>query len=116
VPDIRIDARVAASMTDAQRDEWAASTPGGVFAHDAAARSLTVAAPERYTFDGECVAKAAAMGFPGLVTAAPVPGEFIFKVEGTGARPAADVVRAALAVLDGKLRGLKRALDEEADE
>ena len=32
------------------------------------------------------------------------------------ARPAADVVRSALGVLDGKLRTLKRALDEEPDE
>lgn len=116
VPDIAIDARVAAGMTDAERDAWAAATPGGVFVHNKAAGTLDVAAPEKYTFDGECVAKAAEMGHPGLVTAGAKPGEYVFKVEGTGARPAADVVRAALAVLDTKLRTLKRALDDEPDD
>lgn len=116
VPDIRIDARVAAGMTDAERDAWAASTPGGVFIHNKAAGTLEVAAPDKYTFDGECVAKAAEMGHPGLVTAGARPGEYVYKVEGTGARPAVDVVRAALAVLDAKLRTLKRALDDEPDD
>ena len=116
VPDIRIDARVAAGMTDAERDAWAASTPGGVFVHNKATGTIDVAAPDRYKFDGDCIAKAAEMGHPGLVTATARPGEYVFRVEGTGARPAADVVRSALGVLDGKLRTLKRALDEEPDE
>ena len=36
VPDIEIDQRVAASMSEEQRDEWVSATAGGVFSHDRA--------------------------------------------------------------------------------
>ena len=42
--------------------------------------------------------------------------EFVFRVEGTGALPVSEVVSKALGVLEGKLRTLKEALDEEPDE
>ena len=116
VPDIEIDQRVAAAMSDAQRDEWAAATAGGVFSHDRATGRLEVAAAERYRFDGECLAKAAELGFPGLLTATARADEFVFRVEGTGALPVSEVVSKALGVLEGKLRTLKEALDEEPDE
>ena len=103
-------------MTEAQRDEWAAATPGGVFSHDRATGRLEVADAERYRFDGECLAKAAELGFPGLLTATARDDEFVFRVEGTGALPVSEVVGKALGVLEGKLRTLKEALDEEPDE
>ena len=116
LPDIEIDQRVAASMTEAQRDEWAAATAGGVFSHDRATGRLEVADAERYRFDGECLAKAAELGFPGLLTATARSDEFVFRVEGTGALPVSEVVSKAMGVLEGKLRTLKEALDEEPDE
>ena len=116
VPDIEIDQRVAASMSEEQRDEWVSATAGGVFSHDRATGALEVADAERYRFDGECLAKAAELGFPGLLTATARADEFIFRVEGTGALPVSEVVSKALGILEGKLRTLKEALDEEPDE
>lgn len=116
LPEISIDQRVAASMSEAQRDEWVGATAGGVFSHDKATGTLEVADAERYRFDGECLAKAAELGFPGLLTATARPDEFVFRVEGTGALPVSEIVSKALTVLEGKLRTLKEALDEEPDE
>ena len=87
-----------------------------MFSHDRATGRLEVTAAERYRFDGECLAKAAELGFPGLLTATARADEFVFRVEGTGALPVSEVVSKALGVLEGKLRTLKEALDEEPDE
>lgn len=116
VPDIAIDARIAAGLSDAARDEWAAATPGGVFVHNKASGALEVAAPERARFDGEAEAKAEEMGVPGLVSIKPRPRDFIFRVEGTGALPAGRVVAMGLDIMEGKLRTLHSALAAEPDE
>ena len=116
LPAITLDARLAASLTDAARDEWAAATPGGVFAHNKATGALEVAAPERARFDGEAEAKAEALGVPGLVAISPRPTEFVFRVEGTGALPAGSVVVMALDIMERKLRALHSALEAEPEE
>jgi DNA-directed RNA polymerase II subunit RPB3 len=116
VPDITIDARLAAGLSDAAREEWAAATPGGVFVHNKATGGLEVAAPERARFDGEAEAKAEEMGVPGLVSIKPRPRDFVFRVEGTGALPAGRVVAMGLDLMERKLRDLHAALAAEPDE
>ena len=116
LPDIVLDARLAASLTDAARDEWAAATPGGVFAHNKASGALEVAAPERARFDGEAEAKAEELGVPGLVTISPRPRDFVFRVEGVGSLPAGAIVVTALELMERKLRALHAALEAEPDE
>lgn len=115
LPDIVLDARLAASLSDAARDEWAAATPGGVFAHNKATGGLEVAAPERARFDGEAEAKAEELGVPGLVSITPRPKDFVFRVEGTGALPAGGVVVTALELMERKLRALHAALETEPE-
>jgi DNA-directed RNA polymerase II subunit RPB3 len=116
LPDISLDARLAASLTDAARDEWAAATPGGVFAHNKVSGALEVVAPERARFDGEAEAKAEELGVPGLVTITPRPRDFVFRVEGTGALPAGGVVVMGLDIMERKLRALHSALEAEPEE
>jgi DNA-directed RNA polymerase II subunit RPB3 len=115
-PDIALDARIAAGLTDAAKEEWAAATPGGVFVHNKATGALEVAAPERARFDGEAEAKADELGAAGLVAIRPRPRDFIFRVEGTGALPAGGVVVMGLDLMERKLRALHAALEAEPDE
>ena len=105
VPDIRIDQALMDTLTEDQRRAWIASCPTQVFELDPTTRRVIVKDPEAYTYDGECIKKAAEMGVPGLVEITPRSDDFVFRVETTGALPPATVVVWALETIEEKLKG-----------
>jgi DNA-directed RNA polymerase II subunit RPB3 len=110
VPDIRINDGLAARLTDEQRDAFCLSDPRGTFRHNRLTGRIEVADAERHAYDGEAMAKAEELGVPGLVDVQQVQDAFVFRIEGTGVLPAAEVVRMALEVLQSKLQALGQAL------
>ena len=112
LPDIRIDAGLVASLTDNQRDEICEADPRGTFRHNTLAKKIEVVDPELYQYDGEAVAKAAELGVAGAIDIVQREDAFVFRIESTGARPAADIVQSAFEVLQSKLYQLEVGVDQ----
>lgn len=103
-PAIRLHGEVIRAMSLEQRAEWVAADPRKVLEFDPATGGVSVAAHfEEHTYDGELLAKAAELGFPGAATIVQQQDVFVFTVEATGALPAEEVVLDALDVLKTKL-------------
>jgi DNA-directed RNA polymerase II subunit RPB3 len=111
LPDIRIDAGIVASLTDEQRDALCAADPRGTFKHNRLAQKIEVVDPELYQYDGEVLSKAEELGVPGAIDIIQREDAFVFRIESTGARPAADIVQSAFEVLQYKLYNLETGID-----
>eukprot|EP00890_Picochlorum_soloecismus_P006604 jgi/Picsp_1/769/NSC_04258-R1_dna-directed rna polymerase ii subunit rpb3-a len=111
LPDIRIDAGIVASLTDEQRDALCAADPRGTFKHNRLAQKIEVVDPELYQYDGEVLSKAEELGVPGAIDIMQREDAFVFRIESTGARPAADIVQSAFEVLQYKLYNLETGID-----
>jgi DNA-directed RNA polymerase II subunit RPB3 len=112
LPDIKIDNTLVASLTDEQRDALCEADPRGTFRHNRIAQTLEVEDPELYQYDGEILAKADELGVPGAIDIVQREDAFLFKIESTGARPAADIVTSAFEVLQHKLVTLENGLEQ----
>jgi DNA-directed RNA polymerase II subunit RPB3 len=116
VPKITINDALISELTEAERRALVDANPatagdgGGrnAFRYDPVTRRVLVADPEAYAYDGEVLAKAEELGKPGCVEIVAQQDRFVFRVEGTGALPAAAVVASALDVLKRKLAALQR--------
>jgi DNA-directed RNA polymerase II subunit RPB3 len=116
VPRITINDALVAELSEPQRRALVdanPAAPGGrnAFRYDPVARRVLVVDPEAYAYDGEVLAKAEELGKPGCVEIAPIQDQFVFRVESTGALPAAEVVARAVEVLRHKLAALQRDVD-----
>ena len=112
LPDIRIDNGILSSLTDEQRDALCEADPRGTFRHNRSAKTIEVEDPELYQYDGEVLAKAEELGVSGAIDIVQREDAFLFKIESTGARPAADVVTSAFEVLQNKLVTLENGLEQ----
>jgi hypothetical protein len=79
-------------------------------------KALEVADPEVYNYDNEALEAAERLGVPGLLTARPREGVYIFTIESTGALPPARIVTLALDVLIRKVNVLRDSLEQERQE
>ncbi|KAF7811019.1 DNA-directed RNA polymerases II, IV and V subunit 3-like [Senna tora] len=116
-PDIHINNELMETLTLEQKTEWVESSPTPVFEIDPATKQVVVRDHEAYTFDGEVIKKAEAMGLPGLVEVSDKPDSFIFTIETTGAVKANQLVVNAIEVLKSKLDAVRLSEDTvEADD
>jgi len=112
MPDIHINASLVSSLSDEQRDAICDADPRGTFQHNKVTQSIEVVDPELYQYDGEAVEKAAEFGVPGAIDIVQREDTFVFKIESTGSRMAADIVQSAFEVLLHKLDTLNIGIDK----
>jgi len=112
LPVINIDNSIVSSLTDEQRDALCDADPRGTFRHNRAAQTIEVEDPELYQYDGEVLAKAEEFGVSGAIDIIQREDAFVFKIESTGARPAADIVTSAFEVLQNKLVTMESGLEQ----
>lgn len=112
LPEISIDNGIVSSLTDEQRDALCDADPRGTFRHNRVSQTIEVEDPELYQYDGEVLAKAQEIGVPGAIDIVQREDAFLFKIESTGARPAADIVTSAFEVLQHKLATLENGLEQ----
>jgi len=110
LPDIRIDDMAAEALTEAQREELCDADPRGTFRYNRITKKIEVVDEELYQYDGEVLAKAEALGAPGVVDVVQRQDAFVFRVEGTGALPTWEVVQMAFEVMLSKLVNLSAGL------
>lgn len=77
---------------------------------------MEVVNPELHQMDGEVLAKAEELGKAGVIDIRERQDAFVFRVQGTGALPAEDVVLTALDVLGAKLQTISVELERENSE
>lgn len=123
-PEIRINEALMESLTREQREAFVNACPGRKeedWVRLGGKRKLfrignngqvEVTDPEVYAYDGECIKAAEEMGFPGLVDIRPRLDRFIFRVEATGALPAAVIVQTAIRWLEQKTTELHLGVTE----
>lgn len=102
-PSVRVNDAEMNRLDDAQKKAFVASCPTKVYGYDEHARQVTIEDANKCMYCLECVRKAEELRLPQLVSIAPVPGRFIFSVEGTGALNVDQIVMTALDVLARKL-------------
>lgn len=112
LPEISIDNGIVSSLTDEQRDALCDADPRGTFRHNRVSQTIEVEDSELYQYDGEVLAKAQEIGVPGAIDIVQREDAFLFKIESTGARPAADIVTSAFEVLQHKLVALENGLEQ----
>ncbi|KAI8466343.1 MAG: DNA-directed RNA polymerase [Monoraphidium minutum] len=107
MPDIKINQALVDELTEEQKQELVASNPHtderNAFKYDPITRQIVVVDAEAYMYDEDIMRKAEDLGKPGLIQITPKEDEFIFRVEGTGALKAKDVVTKAIQVMQLKL-------------
>jgi DNA-directed RNA polymerase II subunit RPB3 len=111
LPEITLNHGAFEALSEEERRAWCAADPRGTFRYNALTQRAEVADPERYAYDEEVLAKAEELGAPGLVDIRRRTDAFVFRVEGTGALPARDIVLSAVELLCTKLEMLKLAAD-----
>lgn len=111
--DIQINHALMDELTEEQKQEFVLSNPHtgsrNAFSYDPATRMVSVVEPEAYAFDEEVLKKAQEFGKPGLVEIKQLQDRFIFRVEGTGVLPVAEIIWQAVEILDEKLSELDKA-------
>jgi DNA-directed RNA polymerase II subunit RPB3 len=116
LPEITLNHGAFEALSEDERRAWCAADPRGTFRYNALTKRAEVADPERYAYDEEVLVKAEELGAPGLVDIRRRTDAFVFRVEGTGALPARDIVLTAVELLCAKLDVLKLAADAAAAE
>ena len=114
--ELKIDQDLAETLTEAQKAEWVAACPTPAFRLNPVSKALEVADPEAYNYDNEALEAAERLGVPGLLTARPREGIYIFTIESTGSLPPARIVTLALDVLIRKVNIVRDALEQERQE
>ena len=114
--ELKINQDLAETLTEAQKAEWVAACPTPAFRLNPVSKALEVADPEAYNYDNEALEAAERLGVPGLLTARPREGVYIFTIESTGALPPARIVTLALDVLIRKVNVVRDALEQERQE
>lgn len=112
LPDIKIDDMAISGLTDEQREALCDADPRGTFRHNRSKQTIEVADREAYQYDGEVLAKAEEFGVGGAIDIVQREDQFLFRIESTGARPAADIVMSAFEVLQNKLVTLENGLEQ----
>ena len=112
LPDIKIDHAMLSSLTDEDRETICEADPKGAFRHSRERQTIEVEDPELYQFDGEVLAKAEELGVGGAIDIVQREDAFLFRIESTGARPAADIVLSAFEQLQNKLVTLESGLEQ----
>jgi DNA-directed RNA polymerase II subunit RPB3 len=109
--DIRINDALVEQLTEEQREELCRTDPRKTFRYNRVSQKIEVADAEAYMYDGEVLAKAEELGVPGVIDVVQRQDTVVFKVEGTGVLPVADVIETAMEVLGAKLRTLAAGAD-----
>eukprot|EP00898_Chlorokybus_atmophyticus_P000642 jgi/Chlat1/1579/Chrsp123S01840 len=115
VPEIKLNRPLLDTLTLEQKEEWVASCPTRVFRVNNATGAVEVENAEAYTYDDECIAKAEAMGKPGLVNIRMREDAFVFTIESTGALKPGQIVLDSIDILMRKLAVLKEHLKVDYD-
>jgi DNA-directed RNA polymerase II subunit RPB3 len=110
--DIKINHGMLSSLTDEEREAICEADPKGTFRHSRERQTIEVEDAELYQFDGEVLAKAEELGVSGAIDIVQREDAFLFRIESTGARPAADIVVSAFEQLQNKLVTLESGLEQ----
>jgi DNA-directed RNA polymerase II subunit RPB3 len=102
-PSIRLNDAEMNKLDESQKKAFVESCPTKVYGYDEHSRTVAVEDASKCMYCQECVRQAEEFRQPQLVSIAPVPGRFIFSVEGTGALNVDQVVMTAIDVLARKL-------------
>lgn len=112
VPQITINHALVDTLSEAQREELCAADPRKTFKYNKLTRRIEVVDPMQYQYDGEVLVKAEDLGVPGAVDIVQLQDHFMFRIEGTGALHAGDVVMIAMEILKNKLFTLEEGAKE----
>jgi DNA-directed RNA polymerase II subunit RPB3 len=110
VPEITINHALVDTISEAQREEICAADPRKTFKYNKLTRRIEVVDPLQYQYDGEVLVKAEEFGVPGAIDIVQQQDHFLFRVEGTGAHHAGDVVTFAFEHLLNKIKLLQDGL------
>ena len=111
IPEITINHAIIEQLNEDEREELCNADPRNTFRYNRMSQKIEVENPESYQYDGEILAKCEEMGVIGAIDIVQRQDAFVFKVEGTGALPVADVIETALEILVGKLKTLEAGTD-----
>jgi len=111
VPEITINHALVDTLSEAQREELCAADPRKTFKYNKLSRRIEVADPLQYQYDGEVLIKAEELGVPGAIDIVQQQDTFLFRIEGTGALHAGDVVAMGFEILLNKIKTLQDGLD-----
>jgi DNA-directed RNA polymerase II subunit RPB3 len=110
VPKITINHTLVDTLSEAQREDLCAADPRKTFKYNKLTRRIEVADPLTYQYDGEVLVKAEELGIPGAIDIEQQQDQFYFRIEGTGALHAGDVVVIALDIINDKINTLQAGL------
>jgi DNA-directed RNA polymerase II subunit RPB3 len=112
VPEITINHALVDTLSEAQREDLCAADPRKTFKYNKLTRRIEVVDPLQYQYDGEVLVKAEELGVPGAIDIVQQQDHFLFRVEGTGALHAGDIVMFAMENLMRKIDTLQAGLDD----
>eukprot|EP00854_Cymbomonas_tetramitiformis_P011393 gene11393-13465_t len=113
-PEIILHQAVLETLSLEQKEEWVNSWPTKAVKLNPVTQQVEVDNAELYQYDCECIAKAEAMGKPGLCTINQKTDTFIFTVESTGVLPPQQIVITALDRMLERLNTVQVALKLES--
>lgn len=115
IPDIKINHALIDALSEAKREELCEADSRRTFRYNKLTKRIEVVDPLLYQYDGDILVKADELGVPGAIDIVQQQDAFIFRIEGTGALPVAEVVNMAMEILMAKIDTLAAGVAQLKD-